>query len=150
MKKMQTVITGIGSALTSFLGILAVPVLLMVACNVIDYITGLIASKYRKENLSSYKGIRGIIKKVCMWLLVVVGAIIDEMLAYAGRTVGFTMPFSFLVACVVAIWLVCNEILSILENMADIGVSLPPFLLPVVRRIKEQVEEQARTEEKEE
>lgn len=46
------------------------PVLLMVACNVLDYATGLMASTYRSQDINSYKSIKGIMKKVCMWLLV--------------------------------------------------------------------------------
>lgn len=129
--------------LSSLLGILTVPVLLMVACNVIDYITGLMASPYRSEDINSYKSIRGIMKKVCMWMLVVVGAIIDQLILYASDTVGVTMPFTFLVACIVAIWIICNEIISILENMKDMGVILPAFLEPLVKNIKSQVEDKA-------
>ena len=43
----------------------------------------------------------------------------------------------------VAVWLVVNEIISILENMLDIGVRMPPFLLPVVKYIRRQVEAKA-------
>jgi phage-related holin len=93
--------TAVGGLLSSILGILYVPVLLMVACNLIDYITGLMAAKYRPDGgISSYRSMKGIIKKVTMWLLVVVGAIIDQLLLYASETLGFTMPFTFLVACV--------------------------------------------------
>jgi phage-related holin len=47
------------------------------------------------------------------------------------------------VACFVALWLICNEIISILENIADIGVDLPPFLLKIVKNLKSQVESKA-------
>ena len=40
-----------------------------------------------------------------------------------------------------AIWLICNEIISILENINDIGVTLPPFLDPIVKNLKSQVEQ---------
>ncbi len=126
--------------LTSLLGILAVPVVLMVTCNVIDYITGLMASDRRGQEITSYKGLRGIRKKVCMWLLVVVGAIIDQLLLYASATVGIGLPFTFLVACIVALWIICNEIISILENIKDMGVPIPSFLTPLIRNIKSQVE----------
>lgn len=106
----------------------------------IDYATGLMASQNRKEDINSYKSIRGIMKKVCMWLLVVVGAIIDQLLLYASDTIGIALPFTFLVACVVAIWIICNEIISILENVKDMGVILPTFLEPLVKNIKSQVE----------
>lgn len=150
MKKMEqatavkAVFTAIFAFLSALLGDLAVPVLLMVACSVIDYITGLGASPYRKDDkISSYKSIRGIIKKVCMWLLVVVGAIIDQLLIYTTDKIGITMPFTFLVACIVAIWIICNELISILENLKDMGVKIPAFLTPIVKNIQSQVEEKA-------
>lgn len=143
MEKMKITTTAILSTLMSWLGILAVPVLLMVGCNVIDYATGLCAAKYRSESVNSYKGIRGIIKKVCMWLLVLIGAFIDILINYAVECAGIGLTIPFVVATVVAVWLVVNEIISILENMLDIGVDMPPFLLPIVKYIKKQVEEKA-------
>lgn len=116
----------------------------------IDYITGLMAAPYRTDGgISSYRSMKGITKKVTMWLLVVVGAIIDQLLIYASTTLGFTTPLSFLVACIVAIWIVCNEIISILENMIDIGVDIPAFLVPLVKNIKSQAENLPGYEEKE-
>ena len=146
----KTVTTAVMSALTSLFGALAIPILLMVSSNIIDYITGLIAAPQRGEGINSYKGIRGITKKVCMWLLVAVGAIVDQLLKYASVTLGFTMPFTFLVATVVTIWIICNEIISILENLADIGVPVPGFLNPLVKNIRNQVETITGTEESEE
>lgn len=142
--------TAVFAFIASILGILYVPVLLMVACNVIDYTTGLMAVSSRKEELSSYRSIKGITKKVCMWLLVVVGAIVDELIKYAAKTVGIDIPVHFLVACVVAIWIICSELLSILENINDIGVNLPPFLLPIIKLLQQKTEEAASMEKGEE
>ena len=72
----KAIFTAVFAFLSALLGVLAVPVILLVVCNLIDYMTGLMASKYRAEDINSYKSIRGIFKKVSMWLLVVVGAII--------------------------------------------------------------------------
>ena len=143
MDRIKAIVVAIGSLLMSALGVLAVPVLLLVTCNFIDYITGLIASKFRNQEIDSYKGIRGIAKKICMWLLVGVGVIVDQLLSYSADVAGITLPFTFLVACVVAIWLICNEIISILENINDIGVTLPTFLQPIVSNLKSQVEQKA-------
>lgn len=141
MEKIKAFFITAFSAIFSWLGVLAVPVFLLVGCNLIDYITGLLAAKYRDEAVSSYKGIRGIIKKVCMWLLIGVGWMMDTLLKYTVTTVGLTIELPFIVATVVAVWLICNELISILENMIDIGVNIPPFLMPLVKRIKNQVEE---------
>jgi toxin secretion/phage lysis holin len=156
MKKMEhatyikTGFTAVFAFVSSLLGVLAVPVILMVACNIIDYATGLMASPYRSQDINSYKSVRGIMKKVCMWLLVIVGAVIDQLIAYAGNVVGYTFPFTFLVACIVAIWIICNEIISILENIKDMGVSIPGFLEPLVRNIKSQVEDKIAIDEDQE
>ncbi len=140
MDKIKMIMIIIISGVMDFLGILAIPVFLMVGCNIIDYITGLMASKYREEQISSYKGIRGITKKVCMWLLVVVGSFIDVIINYAAQYMGIGFKIPFIVATFVAVWIVVNEIISILENMIDIGINLPPFLMPIVRRIKKEIE----------
>lgn len=158
MKKMEqataikAIFTAIFAFLSALLGDLALPVILMVVASVIDYCTGLAAAPYRKDGgISSYKSIRGIVKKVCMWLLVVVGAIIDAMIVYAAETVGMKAPFTYLVACIVAIWIICNELISILENVKDTGVNIPAFLEPIVKNIQSQVTKKAEdSEEKEE
>jgi len=147
MEKIKVAITAILSALMSWLGILAIPVFLLVGCNLVDYFTGLCAAKYRTEQINSYKGIRGIIKKVCMWLLVLIGAWLDVLIQYATECAGLNTEIPFVVATVVTLWLVTNEMISILENMIDIGVKLPPFLLPIAKYIRQQVEEKAQITE---
>lgn len=143
MDKVKVTVTAVLSALMGWLGVLAVPVFLLVGCNVVDYVTGLWAAPYRTESVSSYKGIRGIIKKVCMWILILVGAWVDMLINYAASWAGMEFSLPFIVATVVAVWLVVNEIISILENMIDIGVDMPPFLMPAVQYIKKQVEDKA-------
>ncbi|MDF2842459.1 MAG: toxin secretion/phage lysis holin [Herbinix sp.] len=147
MNKVKSLFTAFFSTLTGLLGILAIPVYSLVILNVIDYATGLAASPYRGQKIDSYKSFRGILKKVCMWLLVVIGAMIDWLISYASNASGIHIPFKFLISCIVAIWLIASEIISILENMVDIGVSMPPFLLPLVKNIKKQVEDKATIKE---
>jgi len=147
MNKIKTAFTAFFSALAGWLGILAIPVLVLVVCNIIDYVTGLVASPFRGQKIDSYKSFRGIAKKICMWLLVGVGSMIDWLIIYAGNSIGISIPVNFLIACIVAVWLIANEIISILENMVDIGVTIPPFLLPLVKNIKKQVEDKAAIKE---
>ena len=49
----------------------------------------------------------------------------------------------------VAIWIICNELISILENMVDIGIELPAFLLPLVRKLKTTVDKMGGTDQEE-
>lgn len=143
MDKVKAWVIAFFTGLTSVLGILALPVALLVGANIADYITGLMAAPYRNKKVNSRQGIRGIYKKVSMWLLVLVGFGLDQLFIYLVATAGITIPFSGLTACLVAVWLLCNELISILENIADIGVNLPPFLMKIVSYIKTKVEEKA-------
>ena len=124
------------TSLTASLGIFAVPIYILVFLNVIDYTTGLIAAPYRDEKINSYKGFRGIAKKVCMWLLIVVGVILDWLLIYAGTNIGIDIGITCLASSTVSVWLIANELISLLENMADIGVKMPNFLMKIVEKIK--------------
>ena len=150
MEKVKGILIAVISALMSWLGILAIPVFLLVGCNVIDYATGIRAAKYRNEPISSYKGIRGIEKKIGTWLLVLIGAWMDILINYAIHTAGVELTIPFIVATIVAVWLVVNEFISILENLQDIGVKIPPFLLPLMKNIKKKTEEAAKIVELEE
>lgn len=140
MEKIKAVFIAIGGAFASLLGSLAIPVLLMVCCNIIDYITGILADIKNGGKLSSSKGFWGIVKKICMWLLVVVGVVVDKTLSYATTTMGWTMPFTFLVACIVCLWIICNELISILENIAKIGAPVPGFLKKIIGYVKTKTE----------
>lgn len=146
IERIKAFFATIFSGLMSLLGVLAIPVLMLVGCNVIDYITGLVASKYRDEQISSYKGIRGIVKKICMWLLVLISSWMDILINYSVQYIGLDFKLPFIVATIVCVWLVTNEIISILENIIDIGVELPPFLMPLAQRIKSTAENTAEKE----
>lgn len=143
MQKLKAFFIMVWSFLFSWLGILAIPILLLVAGNITDYITGIAASKYRDESVSSYKGIRGIYKKVGMWILIFIGWMMDMLINYTVQYIGLMISLPYIVATIVAVWLICNEIISILENLIDIGVDIPPFLMPLAKMIKGQVEDKA-------
>lgn len=141
LKLIKAIVITLGSALASTLGALAVPLLLMIICNVVDWISGLLAAPHRGQKISSDMARDGMIRKIGLWLLVVVGVIIDQLLLYLAGTFHIGVEFRFLVACVVAVWITCNELLSILENINDIGVIAPGFLEPIIKHIRSQAEE---------
>ena len=140
-KPIKTIIIGAFSALTAWLGVLAIPVYLLVACNIIDYITGIMAALSRGEKINSEIGFRGIAKKVGQWLLVVIGYIVDVMIEYAGHAISEEFTIPIIVSVCVASWLVFNEVISILENLKTVGVPLPKFLVKIVEFFKKKVED---------
>lgn len=146
MERLKAYFVAAVSAVFSWLGILAVPVFILAGLNFTDYISGIAASKKRKEQVTSDKGLWGIAKKIGMWVLVFIGWVMDVLINYAGQYVGLTIKLPFVVATIVAVWLICNEIISILENLLDIGVAMPPFLMPLAKMIKGQVEDKTKLE----
>lgn len=140
LKTAKAVCVAAFGLLSSWLGVLAIPVYVLVACNIMDYITGLAAAHRRNQKVSSYVGVLGIAKKVCMWLLIAVGAVVDWLLLYCGASLGFEIHLPMLAASLVAVWLIINEIISILENVGDIGVPLPGFLAKIVQGLKSKIE----------
>ena len=145
--KIRYTFISVFTAINGFLGSLAVPFYLLVLTNLLDYVTGIGAAVYRGERVSSETGFHGIAKKVCMWLLVLVGYIVDYIIISMGQTMHIQFGFDCLVAGAVVFWLLANELISILENVADIGVPMPSFLLKAVELVKEKAEQSAETEE---
>ena len=139
MDVVKTVKTGLWAVLgvlSSWLGVLAIPVYVLVGCNVMDYITGLLAAHRWGQKIISYTGINGIAKKVCMWLLIAVGGVLDWLIGYAGAALGMTVPLPMAAAMLTAVWLIVNEVISILENVKDLGVPLPGFLGKLAALVK--------------
>jgi len=132
--------TGILAVLSIWIQALALPVILLMLSMILDYATGLMAASQRGNAITSYRSINGIAKKVCSLLLVVLGLILDCLIFYVKEAFGLSFPWSIVIAAVIAVWLTVNEIISILENVQDIGVNLPSWLLPLVKNIKSKVE----------
>lgn len=140
--QIKGIVTAVFAAISSLLGVLAVPALLMVASNVVDYATGLMAAKYRGEDIKSYRAFHGVAKKISMWLLVIVGVMLDALISFTTEQMGIKLPINYLVGCIVCVWIICTEILSILENIRDIGGPVPSWIEPIAEQIKDQVDHQ--------
>lgn len=145
IKKVQAILIGVLAAVNGFLGNLAVPVYVLLACNVIDYITALIAAPKRGEQIDSLKGFNGLKKKVLMYLLIAVGWLIDTLVNYTAQQVRPDFRQPYIVAVVVALWLAFNEMLSIIENVADADGPVPPFLKKLIKNLKKKTEDVTET-----
>ncbi len=93
---------------------------------VIDYATGLVCAKI-KRNLSSATGFKGIAKKGFMLSIVVIANIIDTQVIKSGSA------FRSAVIC----FYLANESISILENAGNIGVPLPKKLKDILIQLRE-------------
>ena len=147
-KSLQAVFSASIAALTSYLGIVAVPVTVLVFAMIIDYITGMISAWHSSE-LSSKKGIFGIIKKTSYLALVCVGMGVDWLIYSGLSQAGISTEHSVFFGVLVTVWLIINELISILENLKAIGVPLPKFLFAVIKRLKNHTECVVESEDKE-
>ena len=95
---------------------------------VIDYLTGIASAIYNKE-LSSKTGFKGIIKKFCYLLVVALSVVVDNLTGQSG-----------IIRSLVIYFFVANDGLSIIENMAEMGVKLPKKLMDSLEQIKKKGE----------
>lgn len=121
--------------LSAYLGIAAVPLILLMILMLLDYGTG-IGAAWMTGTLSSRKSIMGILKKVGYLAVIVVGVVCDFLIEYALSAIGQQIAVSYAVGLVIMIWLILNECISILENLSTMGVPFPSFLRGIVKRLK--------------
>lgn len=91
----------------------------------IDVITGLIKA-IKDKNLWSRKSLFGYARKILVFLIITVANLLDLMMALNGTLVLATVTFYIL-----------NEVLSITENSAQLGLPLPQKLLDVIQVVQE-------------
>lgn len=107
--------------------------------NLVDWLTG-----YYKSHIlgieSSVEGAKGAMKKVWYWVVIAIAFFVSqafvEMGGVIGLNLGFVVAFGWLT---LATYLV-NEARSILENLVEIGVEVPEFLIKGLAVTKKLVE----------
>lgn len=139
------IITVIVAGVSAYLKIIAIPIIVLIIAMIIDYGSGM-AAAYSTSELSSKKGIKGILKKLGYLALVCVGILIDYILYSALNQIGFENPLTMIFGLLVTIWLIINELISILENLSRLGVPVPEFLVKLISKLKITVEKAADTE----
>ena len=107
-----------------------------------DYASGM-AKAWSAGKLCSKTGLRGILKKLGYLVLVGVAGVVDWLVRYGLTQVGVEVSFQFLMAAMVIVWLIINELISILENVAALGGPVPGFLRKLLTRLKVAVETKA-------
>lgn len=133
------VISAIIAGVSAYFKIISIPLAVLIAVMVIDYITGMSAA-FIKAELSSRRGVKGIIKKLGYLALVCVGIGVDFVIKYCLEQLGASFEVKMLFGLVVTVWLIINELLSILENLSRMGVPVPKMLTKITGRLKLAVE----------
>ena len=146
-KTIKIGVCSVTAALIGYLQAIAVPLIMLLIAVSCDYVSGMIAA-YSEGTLSSRKGKLGILKKLSYLIVIVAAALLDWILIKGLALIGQGVEIrTFYLAAVVCIWLILNEILSILENLTRIGVPLPSFLAVIAKRLKQTTEKTYKEEE---
>ena len=93
----------------------------------LDYLTG-VAAAFKTKTLKSSTGFEGLLKKGTIFLVVILAAQLDRI---TGNTTGIFRTST-------AFFFVANEGLSILENVAEMGVKLPKILTSALSKLGEE------------
>ncbi len=97
--------------------------------NLADYITGWIKAKFFQKNESSSIGAKGILKKVLYWVVIGIAFFVSHCFVYMGEIISVNLAFvTFFGWFTLATYLI-NEIRSVLENLVEMNVKVPTFLV---------------------
>ena len=120
------VLSSIATALTFAFGGLDAALYCLVIAIVLDYISGLIKA-YNTKTLSSKIGLKGILKKVGVLIIVMLAVLIDRVTGETGA-----------IRTLVIYYFVANEGLSILENLGEAGLPIPKFLKDALKNLRKE------------
>ena len=152
MKRILELLAAAGGAVASFFVQMPPLVWILLAVMTIDYITGLIcaamgkSSKTENGYIASNVAWQGLMKKALILLVVLLAALLDQAVS-KGAGIQFEAVMG-----ATCLWFIASEGLSILENVATMGVPVPKILLKLleVMRAKGDVQEAKPAEEKKE
>ena len=136
---LKGVTTAALAAISAYFRQLTLPVIILLLVMVLDYMSGMTKAWY-KHALSSKVGLQGILKKLCYLFAVAVAITVDFVIQIAAEKASVDITGCYYCALLVIIWLILNEEISILENVASIGVPVPEFLLKLIKRLKQSAE----------
>lgn len=132
-------------ALAAYFNVLLVPLTILIVVMIIDYATGM-TSAWKSGELESKTGLIGILKKVSYLVLVAVGGVVDYLISAGLAAANVEISITYCCGLIVCVWLIINELISILENLAELGTPIPKFLVNVVHRLKNTVESKTDSE----
>lgn len=140
----------IGAKLGALGPLLAVLIILML----VDYVTGMWASKIEAVDhpddpaygWSSAKGAKGIAKKVGYLCVITVALALDYLIVTMGAEMGFSISVHGALGMLVCAWYILNELLSVTENAGRMGAPVPEWLAKYIATIKSKVDAQGGSE----
>lgn len=138
----------IGACILDKFGLLFAAILLLTILMITDYISGMLASKKealdhpnnKKYGWNSKKSLLGIYKKASYIFIILAAVSTDYMIYKFSTEIGIEFEHKTMFALLVSIWLIINELISILENAGRMGARLPNFLQRVLTELQSSID----------
>ncbi len=148
LKMVTGLATGIMAWLSARMGVLFPVLMILFGMMIIDYISGMAASKYEALNhpgdanygWSSKKGAKGIIKKVGYLCVIAVAMVVDYIILKVAAQAGLQVSAKAFFGILVAVWYLLNELLSIVENAGRMGAPVPEWLSKYIAVLKNKID----------
>ena len=129
VNKYNAVVGAIVSALTAIFGIYWYIFAAYFLLNVLDWLSGWYKARKKKEE-SSKVGLKGAVKKLGYWAIILVAFIISNVFVHLGNDVlGVNLSFLNMIGWFTLAMLLVNEARSILENLVELGYKVPEMLI---------------------
>ncbi len=129
MKENICVLLGaITTALIYLLGGIDVALNCLLIAIALDYVSGVIKA-FNNKTLSSRIGLRGLMKKIGILIIVMLAVLIDRVTGNTGA-----------IRTLVLYYFVANEGLSIIENLGQAGLPIPKTIKNALKALKNQGE----------
>lgn len=122
---LNTFIAVFGTTITCLIGGWDSVLKILAVLIIIDYVTGLMKG-VSKGQLSSEVGWKGLLRKAAIFLVIILANQVDMAIPQEN-------PIFRTMACY---FYIANEGISILENIALLGVPFPEFLLNTLQKLK--------------
>lgn len=130
MKRSITeILIAISSTILYLLGGWDIALKCLVIVMIIDYITGVMSAIFNKK-VDSRIGLKGILKKVGYLCIVALSVILDTITGETG-----------VIRTLVIYFFVANDGISIVENIAKMGVPMPKKLIDVLEQLRKKGDE---------
>lgn len=118
--------------------------------NVADYFTGWCKARFYNKNESSAIGAKGVAKKVFYWVVIGIAFFLSHCFIYMGEIIGVNLSFVAMFGWFTLATYLVNEIRSILENLVEMNVKVPEFLIAGLDVTQKFLDAKTKAEESEE
>lgn len=124
----NAIISAIATTFIFLIGGFDVAISCLLIAIALDYVSGILKA-FINKNLSSEIGFKGILKKVGVLVIVMLGVLVDRVAGETGA-----------IRTLVIYYFVANEGLSIVENLGEAGLPIPKKLKEALKALKKETD----------